>query len=276
MKAFVAKTALACSIAAASLFGASAQAAVFPDFTVDPVGITIDNFTADKITGNYVEIATFNGDMTFDVSLLWTAGQFAASDGNTTLAAFQSGLGATYQMYALYKASGTVTTDGVKTTFTFAPGTGSLQMFLDTQLDTNLLSGITQPGSGTGNFTIAGAGNDTLIATGDPLAGQGTLDPTLSTCTNGAGGQGINCGSFGSTTSFALTDAGKLFFVAPDPFFNLSFQSGQLNNFSPTATQVINGSLDVTFGTAVPEPGSIALLGMGLLGLGMARRRKQK
>jgi hypothetical protein len=276
MKAFVAKTALACSLAAASLFGASAQAAVFPDFTVDPINTAQANFVADKITGNYVEVATFNGDGTFDVSLLWTAGQFASNDGSTTLTSFRTGLGSTYQMYALYKASGTVSTDGFKTTFNFTSGTGTLQMFLDTQFDTDLENGITQPGSGSGNFAIVGAGNDTVIATGEALAGQGTLDPTLSTCTNGAGGSGINCGSFGSTTSFDLTAAGKLFFVAPSPFFNLSFQSGQLNNFDPSGTQVINGSLDVTFGNAVPEPGSIALLGMGLLGLGMARRRKQQ
>ena len=275
MKAFVAKTALACSLAAASLFGASAQAAVFPDFTVDPINTNQANFIADKITGNYVEVATFNGDGTFDVSLLWTAGQFAANDGSTTLTANRTGLSATYQMYALYKASGTVAVDGFKTTFNFTSGTGSLQMFLDTQFDTDLETGITQPGTGSGNFVIAGAGNDTVIANGEALAGQGTLDPTLSTCTNGGGGQGINCGSFGSTTSFELTNAGKLFFVAPNPFFNLSFQSGQLNNFTPAGTQIINGSLDVTFGNAVPEPGSIALLGMGLLGLGMARRRKQ-
>jgi len=273
MKAFVAKTALACSIAAASLFGASAQAAVYPDFTVDPVGTTIANFTGDKITGNYVEVATFTGT-SFNVSLLWNAGQFATNDGESGLAGFQTGLGNTYQMYVRYQASGTVAFDGGKTIFNFTPGTGSLQMFLDTQLDTNLVS-FTKPADGANPFIIAGSSNDTVIATGQALFGQGTIDVTLPTCAAG-GGQGNNCGSFGSTTSFELTDAGKLFFIEPSPFYNLSFQSGQLNNIDPSGTQVINGSLDVTFSNAVPEPGSIALLGMGLLGLGMARRRKQK
>jgi hypothetical protein len=125
-------------------------------------------------------------------------------------------------------------------------------------------------------FTLANAGTDVLIATGKPLAGQGTLDPMLSTCSGHPGGQGINCGSFGSTTSFALTSpAGESFFVLPKPFYDLSFQSGQLNNFTPSGTQTINGSLDVTFGNAVPEPASLGLLGLGLLGLGFARRRKQ-
>jgi hypothetical protein len=86
-----------------------------------------------------------------------------------------------------------------------------------------------------------------VVSNSNGLAGQGTLDPSLSTCgASGGGLSGINCGSFGST-----------------PFYQLSFQSGQLNNFSPAGRQVINGSLDVAFGNNVPEPASIALLGLG-------------
>jgi hypothetical protein len=122
---------------------------------------------------------------------------------------------------------------------------------------------------------LANTGDDLLLATGNPLAGQGNLDPSLSTCGAG-GGAGINCGSFGSTTSFLLTaPVGTGFFIAPNPFYDLSFQSGQLNNFTLSGTQVINGSLDVVFGR-VPEPSTTALLGLSLLGLGFTvRRRKQ-
>ncbi|MEJ7806710.1 MAG: flocculation-associated PEP-CTERM protein PepA, partial [Telluria sp.] len=166
MKTFFPKTVLACAIAAASLFATSAQAAdTFPDFTVDPVGIS-DNFVADKITGNYVEVATFGAGGAFDVSLRWVAGQFVADGGEASV--IDTGLNerGQYSMYALYKASGVATTDSSgKTTFVFTPGTGSFQMYLDIGRD-NVYAMTDKPSSGTGNFATTGSGNDTLIATG--------------------------------------------------------------------------------------------------------------
>jgi hypothetical protein len=262
------KTIVAASIAAASLFSATASAGVFE---VNPIG-TPTNFSANRIGGGYIEVATFNPNGTFDVSLFWQATGFF--NGGKAVQAGETRLGVDYSLYATYKASGTFETVGNETIFKFLPGTGGLQLFLDAGRDTQVAA---NAANGSSDFAFTGKDNDIELAFGAALTGQGNLDPTLSTCGTGSGA-GINCGSFGSDTEFNLTAAGKDFFVAPNPFYNLSFQSGQLTRFSPTATQTIEGSLDVVFESPseVPEPASVGLLGLGMLGLYAARRRNKK
>jgi hypothetical protein len=287
MKAFVSKTIIAGAIAAMSLFGAAgAQAATtFNQFEVQPtVASGEDNFVADKIVGGYVEKITFNTDGTFNSTLLWNASAFFTIDpvnGNATQVN-DTGLNNTsgYQLYALYKASGTYSTSGNKASFTFTPGSGSLEVYLDPNYGTGKTHPdrtvfVSAPATGGGDWVLSNNTDDIKIAYGTPILGFGNLDPSLSTCSSGTGA-GINCGSFGAESSLTLTDAGKSFFVTPNTFYGATYQSGQLNNFQVGGTTTINGSLDVVFiPQPIPEPASLGLLGLGLLGLGVLRRRKQ-
>ena len=127
-------------------------------------GALANTFTADKITGNYVEVITFNGapaSGSFDVSLRWNAGQFVANDGKDPVASQLGGIAASnYGLYALYKGSGTYTNNGTQTTFNFTPG-GSLRLFSDADNNTTF----NQPTNGAAGFTTGYRG---LVLRGAP------------------------------------------------------------------------------------------------------------
>ncbi|HBA65031.1 MAG TPA: flocculation-associated PEP-CTERM protein PepA [Methylococcaceae bacterium] len=267
--------------AAMAITSTSAMAELFPDFQVNPSAYSPQStFTADKIVGGYVEVAQFsttaftdalNFSGTFTTDIRWQASAFFKDEGTTQLfggGTSGSGLNSSYGMYALFSGlTGTFNTVAGITTFTFAPS-GTLALYIDPNLDTVF-------GNTTANIGVtANGGDDILIATGVGVAGTGTLNPFLPTCGTGSGTT-INCGSFGATTSISLNAAGEAYFVDPVPFYPLAFEAGQFNNFNPAslAPQLINGSMDVKFGGSVPEPTTVALMGLGLLGLGLRRRK---
>jgi len=113
-------------------------------------------------------------------------------------------------------------------------------------------------------------GDDVLLATANlVIAGTAGLDNL------GGAFENVN-------TNFILSNAGKEYFFDPVPFHTLAFST--FNNTSQgiacapncaAATTVsINSEVGGTDFNKIPEPATLALMGLGLLGMGVSRRRK--
>jgi len=273
---------------------AGAHAAVAQDFKINPNSNNLSTqgaiFTADQVSGVSSARVTYLGNNRYQ-SIGYIQYQGFALNGETVSVddtKLNSRTG--YGLYATFDQTFTCSA-------MLSPG-------VSCSIDTIELSLYGDPGSDNKYNQATLANNATVSTTGSQVL-LGTVD----TVVDGEAGLSSLGGAYQNiNTNFKVTPEGQLYFIEPNPFFNFAFSA--FNNSSqgllcsngvapngapptslpaagdPTLNPCIaatvvainqeSGTTDFNGGD-VPEPGALALMGVGLLGMTAYRRkRKQK
>lgn len=213
----------------------------------------VKGFTADKLNGAYFEelqvVQNPDSSLSFASTVIVDWGNWRRNEGGSQVAGTL--LNGQYGLYTVVTATGSLV--GGKFLANFA----SFSLYSDANLDTydKSIDALLNP-------VLPNDSDDELLATGSFQSGSGD-----------ASAPGRFAFFF---KDFSLTSFGEQFFIAPRPFHWLVKSDGDVDDGSFNVTGPGRFSLagDVSAVFVVPEPTSIALAGLGLIGLGLSRRRK--
>lgn len=258
--------------ASAILAGASSAAFAFPTFQVQEssiAGAAANLVTADRISFDYnatIDQTIVGGSLAGADDPFTEFGFFnkaAFANGGAAVPSQLNALGpAGYGLYGLFTITGEAdlgaAPGSIKATFQ----TMTLTLWADAGQDTTLALGA-------GSVIVGGTtGDDVKLADYTLNIGEANVFA------------GLANGDFDTLLNITLTPAGMAYFVSPVPFF-------PLENFGGNTETITGASLTTSFVAnatgggielfqAVPEPTTVALLGMGLLGMGIGSKRRVK
>lgn len=254
----------ALALGSALTFGASLPASALPQFQVTPsvLGGPAGTFTADHIDGGASSTVTYDGASTIMGQGYLTFSGFTLNAAQV----FNTGLNSNYGLYATFMYQATLNSGSFGTANSNYTINSLDFNFYGYDASVNPRPVFTQANAATlTTASVTPGGNDRLIGVGSLLAGtinQNQLSGTTVTTVN----------------SYQNTAFGSTFFTAPVPFYNIVFASltnntsGIQQNGNVLSINAASSSIDFN---RVPEPGSLALVGIGLLGMFAASRRRK-